>query len=83
MRRLAADETAFFISEADVVDKSAGQLRPTGNPVLDADTEVLFAQRRAEASTEPAAPIHQLVNLLPDLDQLTETAYAAAQGQGS
>ena len=83
MHRLAAVETPFFISEADAADEFASILRPTGHPVLDTDTQAVIARRKAGASTQPSAPIHQLVNLLQDLYKLTEAAHAAAQGQGA
>lgn len=83
MRRLAALETPFFISNADAVDKFATLFRPTGNPDLDGDTQALIAQRKSEASTQPTAPIHQLVNVLSDLYEFTEAAHAAAQGKGT
>lgn len=83
MRRLAADEAPFFISEADAADKFATLFRPTGNPDLDADTQTVMARHRAGASTQPSAPVPELVNLLEDLNELTEAARAAAQGQGT
>ena len=83
MHQLAAVETPFFISEADVEEKFVTLFRPTRDPDLDADTQAHFAQQKARASTRPSGPIPQLVKLASDLLELTKAARAAAQGQGT
>lgn len=83
MQQLAAAETPFFISEADVDDKFATLFRPTRDPDLDAETQAHLAQQRARASTLPSGPIPQLVKLASDLMELIGAAQAAAQGQGT
>lgn len=83
MHQLAAVETPFFISEADVEEKFVTLFRPTRDPDLDADTQAHFAQQKAIASTRPSGPIPQLVKLASDLLELTKAAKAAAQGQGT
>jgi hypothetical protein len=83
MHQLAAVETPFFISEADVDDKFATLFRPTRDPDLDPDTQAHFAQQKARASTRPSGPTPQLLKLASDLMKLIGAAQAAIQGQGT
>lgn len=83
MRRLAAVEAPLFISEADADEKFATLFRPTNDPDLDADTQAVIARQRAGASTQPSAPVPELLNLFQALNELTKAAYVAVQGRGT